>query len=82
MATSQAGFFPVETYRDSSVTNGGTTVQTVDRTINEDRTVTDTKDLIETILADVGTSVSFTIKNTNKTPVPIPIQQPRNPNTT
>lgn len=82
MATSQAGFFPVETYRDSSVSNGGTTVQTVVRTITENRTVTDTKDLVETILADVGGEVSFTIQCTNKTPVPIPIQQPKNPNTT
>lgn len=76
------GYFPVETYRTSSVSNGGTTVQDITRTIDESRTVTDTKDLVETILADVGGQVSFVITNTNRSPVPIPAPQLRNPNTT
>lgn len=94
MATTQAGFFPVETYRSSSVSNGGTTVQEIDRTIDESRTVTDTKDIVntknlldtkdltETIQADIGGQVSFTITNTNKAPIPVPIGPINNPNTT
>lgn len=84
------GFFPVENYRQSTVTNGGTTVQDITRTIDENRTVTDTKNLTnlttrnltETIQADIGSNVKFRITNTNKTPIPIPSPQPVNPNTT
>lgn len=85
---SQAGFFPVETYRSSSVTNGGTTVQSVTRVINESKTgvdtkdITDTKDLTETIQADVGGAVKFSITNKNITPIQIPQAPIRNPNTT
>lgn len=90
MATSQAGFFPVETYRTSSVTNGGTTVQSITRVIAENRTVVDTKNLsntnsrslTETLQADIGGTISFVIKNTNRSPVEIPIRVPQNPNTT
>lgn len=88
MATTQAGFYPVETYRQSTVTNGGTTIQDILRVIDESRTVvdtknlTDTKDLTQTELADVGGTVSFVITCTNRTPIPIPAAAINNPNTT
>ena len=93
MASSYA-FFPVETYRSSSVANGGTTIQDIFRTTTESRSVldtkdltntknlTDTKDLIQTELADIGGAVKFVIKNSNRTPIPIPATFPANPNTT
>lgn len=70
MATTQAGFYPVETYRQSSVVNGGTTTQEITRTI------------AETILADVGGNVKFSIGNKNIKPIQIPANAVRNPNTT
>ena len=76
------GYFPIATYRTSSVTNGGTTTQAITQVRIENRTTLDTKNLAETIQADIGGQVSFIIKNTNKTPVPIPLPPPVNPNTT
>lgn len=84
-------FVPVARYRTSTVTNGGTTTQDIYNERTEARTVTDTKNLTdtttraltETIQADIGGAVSFTIRIPNILPVPLPAPPPpRNPHTT
>jgi hypothetical protein len=93
-----AGYYPVATYRTSTVTNGGTTTQAITSFQTEARQVTDTKNLTDTttraltesglsngqqiVYADIGSSVKFVLKIPNKGPVQIPPVKPANPNTT
>jgi hypothetical protein len=83
-------YIPVERYRSSTVTNGGTTIQNISSVRSESRNVVDTKALTDVasraltdqMQADIGGSVSFVLKIPNKLPVPIPIPPPpHNPHT-
>ena len=79
-------YIPLERYRTSSVTNGGTTTQTITSVRSENRTTTDTKNLTNITSraltdqqqADIGGMVSFVVKIPNKLPVPIPTPPPPN----
>lgn len=80
-------YVPTVRTRTSTVTNGGTTVQDIYNTRTEDRTVTDTKNLTdlttraltETIQADIGGPLTFTVDIVPFLPVQLP--RPPYPNT-
>ena len=76
------GYFPIAQYRQTTVTNGGTTIVAISSTRTFNNTDTTNKDLTETQLADIGGQISFVLTNTNKTPIPLPPVYPTNPHTT
>lgn len=84
-------YVPTQRTLSSTVTNGGTTQQQIYNNRTEARTVTDTKNLTDTmtraltntIQADIGSSVSFVVKIVPFLPVPLPRPPPPNtPHTT
>jgi hypothetical protein len=77
-----ATFIPVQRGRSSSQSNGGTTQQDSYNHRTEARTVTDTKNLAETLQADIGANVKFIVRLPNQAPIPIPPTVPQNPHTT